>query len=280
MKQAQRIDVHGLSIQADGPGGGRDHFAVGTLNKSMRLHQSSLSIDDDSRVHGHNQGHVFVVATGTDARRSAGFAVDHMLRYFLDEMPWHHLEDDVAEVEEALERALRDCGGAFEGGERLGDRAMTLAFVFWPDLYVAQLGPAGCYLGRQRSLAALEAPGEGTRGPSVRHVRLRPGDVLALVTAGTAEALDRERLATLLRRDEPAEGLCGHVLAAAEGRAGDRTAVVVRFLPQERPGVAASGGPLQPLAARRDVPRAEHGTPERVWPAFQAPRIAAAPVFP
>ncbi len=38
MQNNQKIDVHGLSIQGQKHEKNQDHFAIATLNKSMRLH--------------------------------------------------------------------------------------------------------------------------------------------------------------------------------------------------------------------------------------------------
>ena len=49
MQSSQKIDVHGLSIPGNGHETNHDHFAIATLSKSLRLHQSNLTIDDESR---------------------------------------------------------------------------------------------------------------------------------------------------------------------------------------------------------------------------------------
>lgn len=286
--QAQKLDVHGLSIPGTDHKKNHDHFAIATLNKSMRLHQSNLSIDDESRVHGHNQGHLFLVADGIGGApapaRASGEAVDSVVHYFLNEMPWYHLADgDPADVTLALQDAIHNAQdelltGAAPHQTGMGT-TMTLAFLLWPDLYLAHVGDSRCYLSRGRDLERLttdhtlaqvrrEAGGKVTKRarnvlwnavggqgsevqPDVRHVRLQTGDVLALVTDGvTGETPDRE-LERALSLDLPSAEVCDRILRGS-GR-DDRTAIVVRFLPlEDEPAVVPAAPDPSSLRAEQE----------------------------
>lgn len=290
MKKAQKIDVHGLSIPGVTHEKNHDHFAIATLNKSMRLHQTNLSMDDDSRVHGHNQGHLFVVADGvSDGPMPAGAsvaAVDSVVQYFLNEMPWYHLADgDPVDVTLTLEDAVRNAQEdrmltEMPGGASMST-TMTLAFVFWPDLYVAHVGDSRCYLKRQGALRQLTTDtGEGARGPmlgspeqnlwsalrsdgsealtEVRHVRLEEGDLLALVSDGIASERSAEDVRALLDPNLSAEDVCGRLVGSSS--LDDRTAIVVRFLPLENDTAGVSRGPGGgPLRAHAPTPEETRG---------------------
>jgi len=272
MQSHPRLDVYGMSLRGIENERNHDHFAIATLNKSLWLRQSSLTIDDESRVHGHNQGHLFLVADGSPgSERSAADgagAIDCVVRYFLNEMPWLHFIDgdpvDVtAALQDALQNAQSELGAASPGGRVRIGTTMTLAFVFWPDLFVAHVGSGSCYLSRQGAVQRLTRAPVTRRFrrrhdpallPDVGHVELEVGDAIALVTDGLADRDAEPELQALCRRDLSAERTCAQIVRGS-GR-DDRTAVVARFEPaarvHERVGRAR---PASPLSARRDAPR-------------------------
>jgi len=295
MQTSKRIDVHGLSVRGDEHERNHDHFAIASLNKSLRLHQSNLTIDDESRVHGDNQGHLFLVADGISGcpapARASGAAVDSVVQYFLNEMPWYHLADGAPEdVTLALEDALRNAEETLmqtASGEQEGlGTTLTLAFVSWPHLYIAHVGDSRCYLSRDGKLQQLttdhtlaevrrdvggrvtqrsedvlwNALGgrESSLKPEVRYARLRPGDWITLVTDGVTKKLSKRRLRSLLGRNVSAEDVCNRLVDEAGDD--DRTAVVVRFLPM-RDVYAADEDIVAPppLSAMKTLPKSEHG---------------------
>ncbi len=293
MKTTQRIDVHGLSIRGDGHRKNHDHFAIASLSKSMRLHQSNLTLDDESLVHGHSQGHLFLVADGISdgpaPDRASGAAVDSVVSYFLNEMPWYHLADGSPEdvtlaLEDALHNAQDELLESFASKDRRKPgTTLTLAFVFWPNLYIAHVGDSRCYLNRSGTLrqlttdhcqddrTAAEAKAAahvehrlwnalgGKRAilkPEVRHVRLLPGDRLALVTDGVTQANPKAELRTILERCDSAEDACDRLMDGSGQD--DRTAIVARFLPPEGiESLAEEAVPSPHLAVRRSVPKPE-----------------------
>jgi len=285
MQYYQKLDVHGLSLKGEEHDANHDHFAIATLNKSMRLHQSNLTIDDESRVHGHSQGHLFLVADGVGGgpqpARASSTAVDSIVRYFLNEMPWYHFADGGPEaiieaLEDALENAQDELFRLSSEHSGLGT-TLTLALVFWPDLYIAHVGDSRCYLDRDGMLSLLTTDhtlasvrrrvgGEVTTAsertlwnavggsgaelhPEVRHIQLEAGDVLALVTDGVTQGEPARRLEAL-RRDESAEDVCERIVR--DSGADDRTAIVVKFLPHEDDRAELVEGSTPPeLAADR-----------------------------
>ena len=296
MKNSRYLDVYGLSVRGSAHNKNHDHFAIATLNKSMRLHQSNLTIDDDSRVHGHNQGHLFLVADGIGGgpspSRASGTAVDSVVQYFLNEMPWYHLADGQPEdvtlaLEDALQNAQSELLNRARPGEAGLGTTMTLAFVFWPHLYIAHVGDSRCYLKRGKelrklttdhTLAEVRKKVDGTVTerskhmlwnavggleeqlfPEVKHLVLQPGNVLALVTDGVTRNESESELLAALKRGEAAEPTCD----ALVGRSGqdDRTAIVARFLPHAFAGAATAPAASPPqLDAHRELP-AKNGTP-------------------
>ena len=280
MKQLGRIDVHGLSVRGKRHAKNHDHFAIAALSKSMHMRQTNLSLDDDSRVHGENQGHLLLVADGVsggeEPARASRTAVASIMKYFLNDMPWHHLEDGHAtDVELALEDAFLNSeqemlARAPESGAHFGT-TLTLAFVSWPDLYVAHAGDSRCYLVRdgeprlltkdhtlsrfRRDIGAKPRDGDanvlwnalGTGGlrleADITHLKLRVGDVLVLLTDGVLESHSADDLCAVASSENDSESICGHLVRGP--RKDDSTVVVARFLPQETVE-APLGGAHQP----------------------------------
>jgi protein phosphatase len=42
----------------------QDHYLIADLNKSMRIHDTSLTLDSETRVYGGSQGKLLIVADG------------------------------------------------------------------------------------------------------------------------------------------------------------------------------------------------------------------------
>lgn len=282
-----KLDVHGLSIRGDAHETNSDHFAIAGLAKSIRMRRSNLDLDDGERVHGDNQGHVLLVADGISERapeRASRLAVASVVQHFLNEMPWSHgPEGEAGDVELDLERVLRNVQRELRDRARDGhdlSTTMTLAFVAWPDLYVAHVGDGRCYLhrhGETRVLTrdqSLTVAGDdggatphrtdgrvlwnavGGRGSElyldVVRTELEPGDVVALVTDGVLATDDVPAPEAVLERHLSSEAMCER-LTAPTG-ADDRTAVVARFLPREPKRVEdVAAAPLDRLVRTRGV---------------------------
>lgn len=265
MRNLGHIDVHGVSIRGSAHEENHDHFAIAALHKSMRLHRTNLSIEDDGRVHGENQGHLFLVADGLegagDPAAVSGTASEGLVRYFLNEMPWYHLVDGEAEeVTHALGEALHNAHQEVwrrNGHPRAGIRtSLGLAFLSWPNLYVAHTGDARCYLrrgSRVERLTSAQALGSSLRTlePEVVNRRLRVGDTLALMTRAVDQQVRGAEMARILSTpDANAEEVCRALVSGSD--ADDRTAIVARFLENARtPAVSLDPPPAKEAEARR-----------------------------
>ena len=135
-----------------------DHFLIGELNKSMLVHQTSLSVEDHTRLIGKTQGHIYVVADGMGGaaagERASKVAIRTIMQYVLNLMPWFyrlaikHEDELIDELKEALHRAesaLRT--EMMAAPERMGmGTTITLAYVLWPRVYIVHVGDSRCYL--------------------------------------------------------------------------------------------------------------------------------------
>ncbi len=144
-----------------------DQFLIADLNKSLRLHQSSLSMDDQTRLFGASQGKLLLITDGSGStgagERASTLAVDAIAGYLLDTMRWidrldsHHEKETQNDLREALQHCqeeLRREGGVISDHEGMGV-SLTMAYVVWPKMYVVHAGDTRCYLLRNSVLMKL-----------------------------------------------------------------------------------------------------------------------------
>jgi protein phosphatase len=62
-----QMDCAGLTDPGRKRPTNQDHFLIADLNKSMRVHATSLTLDDETRVYGGSQGKLLIVADGRKA---------------------------------------------------------------------------------------------------------------------------------------------------------------------------------------------------------------------
>jgi protein phosphatase len=155
-----KIDVYGLSDRGRVREANEDQFLIADLNKSMLVHQTSLSHEDHTHLVGGLQGKLLLVADGmgghAQGQRASAVAVGGLTHYVLNTMPWFfRLEpDQEADLEHELKAALEECQQRIKAvasddpGSRGMGTTLTLAYVLWPRLYVVHAGDSRCYLQR------------------------------------------------------------------------------------------------------------------------------------
>jgi PPM family protein phosphatase len=163
-----KIDCYGLTDSGKVRTVNEDQFLVADLNKSMLIHQTSLTHEDHTRLFGGSQGQLFLVADGmgghAEGKRASTIAVQSMSHYLLNTMHWFfRLEENREEdLEEELKAALEMCqesiqnaaeSGAFE--PRKMGTTLTMAYMLWPRLYVLHAGDSRCYLLRDSRLEQI-----------------------------------------------------------------------------------------------------------------------------
>jgi protein phosphatase len=220
-----------------------DQFLVADLNKSMLVHQTSLSQDD------------------------------HTWLFRLQERQDSDLEDELKAVMEACQRSIETAASARPDQRGMGT-TLTMAYVLWPRLYVVHAGDSRCYLFRPPKLEQIttdqtmaqqlvergvltpeDAPASrwshvlwSCLGGQSRQLQaevykatLTVGDTLLLCTDGVTGHLGDEELIKLLRQGGSAEETCRRLVAAANqaGGADNITAVVARFLDAQQQAALA-----------------------------------------
>jgi protein phosphatase len=159
-----RMDCHGLSERGKVRKVNEDQFLIADLNKSMQIHQTSLSIEDQTRLFGGSQGKALLVADGmgghAGGERASTLAVDAMANYLLNNMRWFFQlhEDPQDDFLDDLKSALDQCQSRVATeAESMPQRkemgtTLTMAYVVWPRLYVVHVGDSRCYLLRESEL--------------------------------------------------------------------------------------------------------------------------------
>jgi serine/threonine protein phosphatase PrpC len=164
MQGTVKIDCHGRTDIGNERENNEDAFLVAALSKAMTIQQTSLPIDDESRLSSGSQGQLFVVADGMGGQvagdRASSLAIGAVTRYILNAMPWFfNIDNDHKdELKEQLAAALIRSRRTLEADvvenphrETMGT-TLTMAYVLWPKLYVVHAGDSRCYVMRSRKL--------------------------------------------------------------------------------------------------------------------------------
>src|SRR5436190_543537 len=87
-----RMECYGLTDVGRSRVNNEDQFLIADLSKSMRIHQTSLGLDDQTRLFGSSQGILLLVADGMGGQAAgelaSRIAVDALTRYLLNTMHW------------------------------------------------------------------------------------------------------------------------------------------------------------------------------------------------
>jgi serine/threonine protein phosphatase PrpC len=254
-----------------------DQFLVATLSKTLDVSHCSLELGKEMRLAGNSQGLLLLVADGMGGHaagdRASAIVLGSFADYVLNMLRWYFRAD--SSREEALATDLRDavlrCQGCIrdevrEHPEQRGMGAtLTMAYVAWPQMFVAHVGDSRCYVYRNESLTqvtrdhtlaqliadasdtailrAASAIPESQRNdmiwntvggdseelePDVFRVDLQPHDRLLLCTDGLSKHVPDSRLSSRLKQNVPAAQICAGLIedANAAGGTDNITAVV------------------------------------------------------
>jgi PPM family protein phosphatase len=163
----KQIDCHGETHCGHVREVNEDQFLIADLNRSLRVYQTSLDFDNQTKLFGGSQGKLLLVADGMGGhafgRRASTIAVDSVIQYILNRMRWFFRSDQTAEDDllADLKSALDQSQAAIQAeAEAMPDRdsmgtTVTMAYVIWPRLYVVHAGDSRCYLFRRGKLHQL-----------------------------------------------------------------------------------------------------------------------------
>ena len=190
------IDCHGESHIGQVRQENEDQFFIADLNKSMRIHETSLGLSDHSRMYGGSQGKLMLVADGLGGyeggERASTLAVDGISNYVLNTMDWCfglNIENDAYFLNE-LEKAFTHSQEMIDAeAEAIPQRrgmatTLTMAYIHWPNAYVVHVGDTRCYLVRDQSIQQLTT--DHTVAELARSVSPQKGNEKAETSSGNS----------------------------------------------------------------------------------------------
>ena len=144
-----------------------DQFLIADLKKSVVIHHTSLSYDDETELLGGSQAKLLLVADGVGGNsagdRASSLALESVVQYLLNAMHWIFLPEDERE-----ENFLDDLKAALEfSQERIQHAAevipsqhgmgttITMAYIVWPHVYLVHAGDSRAYLYRDGTMIRL-----------------------------------------------------------------------------------------------------------------------------
>jgi PPM family protein phosphatase len=232
---AGRTELHGMDAFND------EQYIVADLDHHIVIRQTSVPAGKRA-----SQGKLLAIAdgiSGIGASDVAGMAaMDGVLHYITSAMPWILTDEDEEggpvpreRVLDNLKRVLVRCEHRLRrvaearGIESSLTTAITLAYVMWPDLYVAHAGESRCYIFRDHRLHritsdhALARPLDEEAGSDsmvseadAHHVTLAKGDCILLCTNSLTRYLSDDEIAQYLSTDLPSATVRDRLIVAAK----------------------------------------------------------------
>lgn len=272
------IDYDGITISGKLRENNEDQFLIADLQKTMLIQKTNLLEKDYKRIVGEPQGALLVVADGVGAKPggeiASELAVESLVRYVLNTMPWFYGLgiSYTAEIHNRMKEFIELCRFQIRSAAKiLGKEGMattlSMAYVFWPKLYLVHVGDSKAYLFRSDKLQQittdhtiagelaekenlqvaknsplrnilLDAVGIDTEADNYEGIKtefktsdLMEGDVLILCTDGLSDYVTDEKIALAIKNSDNAESICLKLVTyASEGGSNDDiTAIAARF---------------------------------------------------
>ncbi len=249
-----------------------DRFLVADLTKMLRVLYTNVSAQPLGHLE-EKRGLVMAVADGVSGAQrgaeSSELASDILTGYLLHTLPWFvGLRPPDEHFSDELRRAFRACHGALVSEGREWDNSyattLTLAYVAWRRLYVANVGDSRCYVKQgsqlkrtttdqtvaqelvEREVIAPEAAddspfaniltsalgAESDLNVDVVRVHLNDGDRIMLSSDGVHGSLTDDQIAEILENQLEDEAACRALidLAVESGSSDDATCIVATFV--------------------------------------------------
>lgn len=164
---AGRMDTFGLSDIGLVRERNEDQFLIADLKKSVIIHQTSLSYDDETHLMGGSQAKLLLVADGVGGNpagdRASRLAVQGIVQYLLNTMHWlfrlndgreDAFFDDLRAALAFTQEKLRMHAEAASSEQQMGT-TITLAYIVWPQVYLIHVGDSRAYVFRDRQVIRL-----------------------------------------------------------------------------------------------------------------------------
>ena len=163
----EEVDVYGITHRGNVRKENQDHFLICSLEKRIRVHQTSLPEADRLLQQGERLAFLAMVADGVGAGAkgevASRLAVETVTRYVAETMRCYY--DSEAHDDQAFDDALQDAAWKCHASvaaeaEADPDRrgmatTLTLWIGVWPRAYLLQLGDSRYYLFRNDTLSKI-----------------------------------------------------------------------------------------------------------------------------
>jgi protein phosphatase len=144
-----------------------DQFLIADLMKSVVIHNTSLSYDHETDLHGMAQAKLLLVADGVGGTvgggRASSLAVEGLIQYMLNRMHWLFRSDAecdgkfLQDLKSALHGSQQQIQHAAEASPRYRQMGttLTMAYLAWPTAYFVHVGDSRAYLFHDAKLTQL-----------------------------------------------------------------------------------------------------------------------------
>jgi serine/threonine protein phosphatase PrpC len=162
-----RMDTFGLTDVGLVREKNDDQFLIADLKKSVIIHQTSLSYDDETHLLGGSQAKLLLVADGIadnrEGQQASRLAVQGIVQYLLNTMHWlfrlndgreDAFLDDLKGALAFTQEKIRQHAEAIPSHPQMGT-TITLAYIVWPQVYLIHVGDSRAYVFRDREVIHL-----------------------------------------------------------------------------------------------------------------------------
>lgn len=162
-----RMDCFGVSHPGLVRPNNEDQFLIADLKKSVIIHHTSLSYDDETELLGGSQAKLMLVADGVGGNaageRASSLALEGVVQYLLNAMHWLFRPEDDREANfmEDLKSALAYTRERIQhSAESVPDQegmgtTITMAYIVWPEVYLVHVGDSRAYVCRDGGVIRL-----------------------------------------------------------------------------------------------------------------------------
>ncbi len=162
-----KMDCHGASHRGLIREKNEDQFLIADLKKSVVIHETSLSYEQETELRGASQAKLMLVADGVGGNaageRASVLALEGVVQYLLNAMHWMFRPEDereeafVDDLKSALsftQKRIQHAAEMMSSNQGMGT-TITMAYVVWPHVYFVHAGDSRAYLHRNGRLTLL-----------------------------------------------------------------------------------------------------------------------------
>ncbi len=269
-----KIDCAGQTDIGKQRSSNQDHFLIANLHKNMHVENSSVPFDQPE-LFGETMGKLLFVADGMGGAQAgevaSQMAIQEMATHLLNSMHWLFCPKQ-PEIERFIEDlkagAMRSHDAVCKDSEsdpthRGMGTTLTVAYLFWPVLYVLHVGDSRCYIlrdqkwiqrltkdqtlaqvlydhGQLNEVELKESPYnnvltsaigiQGEPEAIVYKTRLNAGDRVLLCSDGVNVHMEDQEIESILNNRQSPSEVCEHLINTANDRGGqDNITAVVAF---------------------------------------------------